>query len=104
MKVVVEVNKDWSRVDAEVIDTLNQRGFGVAVVYGYMNRHWEVIVPEWRDFLSAVWHVYAGISRGSERVWPIRCQRTVRVHVGERKYSVCYWVSPQGIQYGSVAK
>lgn len=104
MKVAVVVNKDWVPVDAEVIDTLNQRGFSVAIVYGILCRHWVVEVPEWRDYLSAVWHVYACISRGSERVWPVRCQRTVYVSVGERQYTVCYWVSPGGINYGSVAE
>lgn len=103
MKVEVKVSNDWSAVDAAVIDTLNRRGFSVAIIYGYLHADWSVEVPEWRDYLSAVWHVYADISRGSEGVWPLRCKRTVEVNVDGHKYSVKYWVSPNGIQYGSVA-
>lgn len=104
MKIVVDINDDWCAVDAAVIDTLIQRRFWVAVIHGDFSHRWTVDVPEWRDYLSAVWHVYADISRGSEKVWPIRCKRTVEVNVDGRKYSVKYWVSPKGIQYGSVAK
>lgn len=103
MKVIVKVSNDWSAVDAAVIDTLNRRGFNVEIVYGYLNKFWCVDVPEWRDYLSAVWHVYADISRGSKGVWPLRCKRMVDVCIDNRQFSVKYWVSPGGINYGSVA-
>lgn len=103
MKVVVESNYDWTAVDAKVIDTLNQRGFCVSLYFERYRTLWEVVVPEWCDYLSAVWHVYADISRGSEGVWPLRCKRTVKVHVDNREYAVRYWVTLNGIQYGSIS-
>lgn len=103
MKIIARVVNDWRPVDAEVMDTLVKRGYMVSLHRDDVSCLWEVEVPEWRDYLSAVWHVYAKRSRGSEGVWPLRCKRVVEVCLDGKMYQVRYWVSNKGLLYGSIA-
>lgn len=103
MNISVSISNDWRSVDAEVLNTLMERGSMVVIHYSYMSVIWSVEVPEWRDYLSAVWHVYAKISRGSVQTWPLRCKRQVAVNMNGRVYQVRYWVTSNGIQYGSIS-
>lgn len=103
MNVDVLTNVDWSWLDAIVIDTLIQRGYQVSIVYGAFTVRWNVEVPEWIDYLNAVQHVYARLSRGSERCWPLKCHRCVVVHFDGRDYDVEYWVKDGGLAYGSIS-
>lgn len=103
MNVNVLTNNDWSWLDAMVIDVLMRRGYEVTIVYGTFTVRWHVDVPEWICYLRAVQHVYAALSRGSERCWPLHCKRQVVVRIDEREYNVRYWVQDGGLAYGSVS-
>lgn len=92
----------FSNVDVYASDYLVEHGRPVKISVLESGLYWQVTC-EWREYLSAVWHALAVISRGSVGCEVLRLSRCVVVEFGEKSYSVEYGYRDGGIYYGSFA-
>lgn len=103
MTIIVDLNPDWWPFNISVIDCLLDEGFSVSFGKTLGKDNFSVKVAEWRQFLSVLWRVWAGISRGSDFAWMMRARYEVSVEMGDKTYNVGVRVTPNGLVYGSIA-
>lgn len=103
MTINVDLWADWQPFNVSVVGGLLDEGFAVSFGVALGRRYFSVEVDEWRQFLSVLWRVWAGISRGSDFAWMMRAQYEVSVEVGGKAYNVGIRVTPNGLVYGSIA-
>lgn len=103
MTVLVDLWADWQPFNVSVVGGLLDEGFAVSFGVAFGRRYFSVEVDEWRQFLSVLWRVWAGISRGSDYAWMMRAQYEASVEVGGKEYRVGVHVTKNGLVYGSIA-
>ena len=103
MTINVDLWADWQPFNVSVVGGLLDEGLAVSFGCTLGRRYFSVEVDEWRQFLSVLWRVWAGISRGSDFAWMMRAQYEVSVEMGGKAYNVGIRVTSKGLVYGSIA-
>lgn len=103
MTINVDLWADWRPFNVSVVGGLLDEGFAVSFGVALGRRYFSVEVDEWRQFLSVLWRVWAGISRGSDFAWMMRAQYEVSVEVDGKAYNVGIRVTQNGLVYGSIS-
>lgn len=103
MRIVIKMEADWQQFNVGVCETLLEKGYTVEFFTAMRLNRMAVEVPEWHDFLSVLWHVWAVFSRVSDYGKFFRMRYQVKVGILDKVYSVGIRMTPNGIVYGSIA-